>query len=94
MITHLTKMLVLVYLHIPVTPWKRVQYCPGTAIWNPYLSIPISRYTRYYLYPSIPVSGYTQYYLYPSIPVSGYTQYYPYPCHALDTELWLTKYLL
>src|ERR1700733_3616198 len=38
---------------IPVTPWKRVRCCVGTAIRNPYL------------YPSIPVTGYPRCYLYP-----------------------------
>src|ERR1700723_3235279 len=44
MITHLTKILVPAYLHIPVTPWKRVRCSPGTEIQNldPYLSIPVS----------------------------------------------------
>ena len=36
---------------IPGYPWKRVWYCPGTAIWQPYL------------YPSIPLSILLQCYL-------------------------------
>src|ERR1700733_14052433 len=38
---------------IPVTPWKRVRCCAGTAIRNPYP------------YPSIPVTGYPRCYPYP-----------------------------
>ena len=38
---------------IPVTPWKTVQCCAGTAIRKPYpyLSVPVTGYPRCYLYP-------------------------------------------
>ena len=45
---------------IPVTPWKRVRCCVGTAIWNPYpyLSIPMTGHPRCYPYPCHALLGY------------------------------------
>src|ERR1700676_4500613 len=51
---------------IPVTPWKRVRCCAGTAIQTPYP------------YPSVPVTGYQRCYPYPCHSLRT-TQYPPLP---------------
>jgi hypothetical protein len=50
MITHLTGIPIPAYPHIPITPWKRVRCCMGSANSNPYpyLCIPVDTLSRVY----------------------------------------------
>ena len=61
MITHLTRIPIPAYLHIPITPWKWVQCCIGSANSNLYLypCIPVTHYHRFTptcVMPYIPLS--------------------------------------